>query len=126
MVHVMAGHLPFSCQDEKAKFPNEAWGLGGCGMVVFWWSGDEMRGSCRCRSFSKLETQSGIISILHEMMGQGEEVVMMLYRPERWIWYFKSCFLNLKTKKGNWITSMSMDNWKGIQFEVDFENVERR
>jgi hypothetical protein len=24
MVHVMAGHLPFSCQDEKAKFPNEA------------------------------------------------------------------------------------------------------
>jgi hypothetical protein len=42
-----------------------------------------MRGSCRCRSFSKLETQSGIISILHEMMGQGEEVVMMLYRSER-------------------------------------------
>jgi hypothetical protein len=24
MVHVMVGHLPFSCQDEKAKFPNEA------------------------------------------------------------------------------------------------------
>jgi hypothetical protein len=30
MVHVMAGHLPFSCQDEKAKSPIEQ------GMRVRW------------------------------------------------------------------------------------------